>query len=101
VRAVLNRLLPELVLLGKPSRYVADFRIKLLPGVATAGALNAEVIDEETALIFHYRVSTSAKRPVVWTVQRLAPTPPENDNLSCGSGCVSAALPSASQLQFT
>ena len=101
VRAVLHRLLPELVLLGKPSRYVADFRIKLLPGVATAGALNAEVIDEETALIFHYRVSTSAKRPVVWTVQRLAPTPPENDNLSCGSGCVSTALPSASQLQFT
>lgn len=100
VRAVLHRLLPELVLLGKPSRYVADFRVTLLPGVATAGALNTTVIDDETALIFHYRVSTSAKRPVVSTVARLAPSPPENDNLSCGSGCVSTALLSASQLHF-
>lgn len=77
LRAVLHRLLPEFELLGKPSRYVSEFRVRLAPGVAVAAVLETEPVDD-IGVELHYRLSTAALRPVSWAVERYTPVSPNN-----------------------
>ncbi len=67
VRALLSRLFPKIVLLGRSSRFVIRYRLQVAPGVLLAHAAGTSVIDghvEELLL----EVSTGALRPVRWQV---------------------------------
>jgi hypothetical protein len=67
VRATLRRLLSRFELVRKPSRYVSVFQFALQPGVCLAEVSDTTVIDS-SQFEFEVTASTSAHRPVVWTV---------------------------------
>lgn len=69
-RAVLRRLFPSIILLGKDSRYVSLYEVTVVPGAVQAEVTNSELI-EEAPTTLRFRVSTSARRPVVWKVEEL------------------------------
>lgn len=69
-RAVLGRLFPSVVLLGKVSRFISLYEVKVIPGVLYAEATDTDVVDEKPVTL-RFRVSTSARRPVVWNVEQL------------------------------
>lgn len=69
-RAALRRLFPSIVLLGKQSRFVSLYEVKVVPGVLYAQASSTPPVDE-TPITLHFRVSTTARRPVVWTIEQL------------------------------
>lgn len=70
VRAVLSRLFPRIVALGKPSRFVSMFEVSIAPGVLLAELTGTAVLDEEVSTR-RFRVSTGPERPVRWAVEEI------------------------------
>ena len=67
VRATLRRLLRRFVYLGRPQTGASRFLVELQPGVCLAELSSTDVIDEST-ICFEVVASTTARRPVTWTV---------------------------------
>jgi DNA invertase Pin-like site-specific DNA recombinase len=67
VRATLRRLLKKFEFVEKPSRYVSVFRIALQPGVALAEISDSVLLDSSD-FEFEVTCSTTAHRPVAWSV---------------------------------
>lgn len=70
VRAVLSRLFPRIVALGKPSKFVSVFEVTMAPGVALAELAGTAVLDE-TATTQRFKVSAGPVRPVKWVVEEI------------------------------
>jgi site-specific DNA recombinase len=68
VRATLHRLLQSFELIARPAPGCSRFRIGVLPGVCVAEFSDTPVIDAVPAM-FEVTVSTTKRRPVVWTVE--------------------------------
>lgn len=68
VRAVLSRLFPRIVALGKPSKFVSVFEVTMAPGAALAELTGTAVLDE-TVMTRRFKVSAGPVRPVKWDVE--------------------------------
>lgn len=67
LRAVLAKLFPRFVFLGRESRYIARFEIEFAPGAAVAWLSDsAPILDER--VVIRVRLIGNARRPVVWNV---------------------------------
>jgi len=67
LRAVLAKLFPKFVFLGRESRFIAHFEITFAPGAAVAWLSNsAPIIDER--VVIRVKLIGSARRPVEWQV---------------------------------
>lgn len=70
VRAVLSRLFPRIVALGKPSRFVSVFEVTMAPGAALAELAGTAVLDE-TVMTRRFRVTAGPARPARWIVEEI------------------------------
>lgn len=70
VRAVLSRLFPRIVALGKPSRFVSVFEVTMAPGAALAELAGTAVLDE-TVVTRRFRVTAGPARPARWIVEEI------------------------------
>lgn len=70
VRAVLSRIFPRIVALGKPSRFESIFEVTVAPGVALAEVAGTMVLDD-AVLTRRFKVSTGPIRPVKWVVEEI------------------------------
>jgi hypothetical protein len=70
VRAVLTRLFPKILFLGKTSRMSALFELTYSPGAAAALASDTVLVDREV-LVRRIELSTTGRRPTVWSVRWL------------------------------
>jgi site-specific DNA recombinase len=68
VRATLGRLIKRFELVAKLSKNVAVFELEFVPGICVAELTSTQTIDSQ-GVVFRVTVSTTARRPVVWTVQ--------------------------------
>lgn len=68
IRSLLARLFPEIVFDGKESRYVANVRVSLSPGIMSALASDTEPVDG-SLITLRFRLTSTARRPTVWTVE--------------------------------
>jgi hypothetical protein len=69
-RAILGRIFPRMLLLGKTDRYNAYFEIAVKPGAILAAASETSILDpEETVMLLH--LSTSGSKYPVWTLAEL------------------------------
>ncbi len=70
LRAVLSRVFPGIVALGKTSRFVSLFEIEICPGALVATGTDSEIIDK-TLVMMKIRLTASANRNKGWTVEQL------------------------------
>lgn len=70
VRAVLSRLFPRIVALGKPSKFVSVYEVTMAPGAALAELTGTAVLDE-TVMTRRFKVSAGPVRPVKWIVEEI------------------------------
>lgn len=70
VRAVLSRLFPRIVALGKPSRYESVFEVTTVLGVALAELSGTATLEAEL-ITRRFRVKTGPERPVRWVVEEI------------------------------
>jgi DNA invertase Pin-like site-specific DNA recombinase len=70
VRAVLSRLFPRIVALGKTSRFVSNFEVTMAPGVVLAELAGTAVLDE-MVMTRRFRVTAGPARPVRWIVEEI------------------------------
>lgn len=68
VRATLGRLIKRFELVAKPAKNVAVFELEFVPGICVAELSQTLAVDSQR-VAFKVTVSTTARRPVVWTVQ--------------------------------
>ncbi len=68
VRATLGRLIKRFELVAKPAKNVAVFELEFIPGLCIADLTGTKAVDSQS-VVFRVTVSTTARRPVVWTVQ--------------------------------
>lgn len=56
LRALLTRLFPEIVLIGKDSRYISNFKVSFAPGAALAMGSETQIVDDTTfEVVFQLR----------------------------------------------
>jgi DNA invertase Pin-like site-specific DNA recombinase len=70
VRSILSRLFPEIIALGKSSRFESRFKVSIAPGVAFAEASGTKEV-ETGSIVKTFKVKTTPNRPVVWTVSQV------------------------------
>lgn len=69
-RALLRRIFPRIVLLGKPTRFTAIFRCEFAPGVMLAEATGT-IPQAEGSGCLYLQLNTSGARSPRWTVEEL------------------------------
>ncbi|MFH1818718.1 MAG: recombinase family protein [Pseudomonadota bacterium] len=70
VRAVLCRLFPKFVALGKLGRHESVFEVTVVPGVALAEMTGTATL-ETGSITRRFSLKTGAKRPVTWVVKEI------------------------------
>jgi len=70
IRAVLSRLFPKFVALGKPGRHESVFEVTVVPGVALA-EMTGTVTLETGEITRRFSLKTGARRPVRWVVEEI------------------------------
>ncbi len=73
IRAILTRLFPHFIALGKPSRYESHFEVTVRPGAALAELSNSEMI-EDMGITARFRVISSPVRPTPWRIEVMSIT---------------------------
>lgn len=69
-RALLKRIFPRIVLLGKRDRYTAIFEVHVSPGAILAAASETETMGDGES-IFYLELNTSSSKRPVWTVKEI------------------------------
>lgn len=69
-RAVLSRVFTEIKFLGKLERHVSRFSVEVVPGAIAAELTGTQALDKVSNQ-FDLELSTSAKRPTVWSVREV------------------------------
>jgi len=70
VRAMLGRLVSRFAFVDRPAKGSAAFELSFMPGAYVAEQAGGAMLDHEE-VIFRFRVSTTARRPTVWVVDRI------------------------------
>lgn len=69
-RAIIKRLFPSILALGKSSRFVSHFEVSIVPGVGFAEVAGTAVVDEKV-IRQKFEVRTTPHRPVIWHVSEM------------------------------
>lgn len=72
-RALLKRIFPSIVLLGKEDRYTALFEVHVKPAAIVAEATATNELISEPDTIIKLRLRTSGSKYPVWSVEELLP----------------------------
>ncbi|MBU2742962.1 recombinase family protein [Acidithiobacillus thiooxidans] len=70
IRAVLSRIFPKIIALGKTSRFVSLFEVEICPGALVATETGSTIIDT-TAVTIRIRLTASPDRTKGWTVEQI------------------------------
>lgn len=70
-RAILQRIFPSIVLVGKPERFAAIFEVKVSPGAIAAEASGTCEVVTDIRPTFHLLLRTSGARSPTWTIEQL------------------------------
>jgi len=70
LRAMITRLFPTIVFLGKHGRGTAEYKVEVAPGVALAEASGTEVLETGTVCIY-FKAEMQRTKPVGWVATRL------------------------------
>lgn len=71
-RALLQRIFPSIVLLGKADRFTAIFEVKIKPGAILAEASDTAEVNAE-AVVKYVRLRTSGAKYPTWSVDEISP----------------------------